>query len=294
MPIRQAAEKRNVATPLHLRPCFGFDWKDLSSYAGPAALAVCPLTGAKSDLPGSFQPRNGRDKLFAAGRAYFRHRGYEETADALGAAKLAVFKPPAGGGRSDSPTYLMSETVAVAASSRATAVAIWEQFNGKAKISLGSLKDFSDLAGDGPKARIQFIAALVVASDWSCGRLCGVMQSRLQAPTGWPSRGRQGGQADSRDGRPDRVSQHRADRLRSARTGVGEPAVDRGREVARLLGGAPPAIPEWLDGNVASVSLWGCNVPEAVTAFGHVFDELNEPGPAGRGHLSGNAGRPAR
>ena len=75
VPIRQAAEKRNVATPLHLRPWFGFDWKELSSHAGPAVLAAVPVDGGKVGLAWVF-PTSKRpgEKLFDAGRAYFRQR----------------------------------------------------------------------------------------------------------------------------------------------------------------------------------------------------------------------------
>ena len=33
----------------------------------------------------------------------------------------------------------------------------------------------------------------------------------------------------------------------------------------------------------ASLSLWQCDFPEAITAFGLIFDELAEPGPTGQG-----------
>jgi len=283
VPIRQAAAKRGVATLLYLRPCFGFDWGDLSAYTGPAAMAVVPVGDGKVGVAWVFSTsKQPADKLFAAGRAYFRDRGYEETAETLGSAKLAVFNLPARDHLLDRPTYLVSESVAVAASNRDVAVAIWEQFNGQAKTSLGSLKDFTDLAAGQPKGAtgpslrwwlrpLELWAALrsgtkpVPRSDWLAiarrqgGQSIRAIGGQITFPTSGPT------DLDLR-----------------GRILVSQPLT----KAAKLLdfsAAPPPAIPEWLGADTASVSLWGCNVPEAVTAFGHLFDEINEPGPKGEG-----------
>ena len=109
------------------------------------------------------------------------------------------------------------------------------------------------------------------------------MQSRLQAPTGWLLRGRQGGQAiRAMGGEIAFPSTGPTDFDLRGRVLVSQP-LSGAAKLLDFSAAAPPAIPEWFDGKVASVSLWGCNVPEAVTAYGHVFDELSEPGPAGEG-----------
>jgi hypothetical protein len=283
VPVRKVAAKRGVATPLYLRPCFGFDWGDLSLYSGPAALAVVPLSDGKFAVAWVFPtPNQPVEKLFAAGRAYFREHGYEETADTLGNAKLSVFNPPAKNHRSDHPTYLTSESVAVAAGNRESVAAIWKQFNGQAKSSLGTLKDFNALASNPAKDTsgstlrcwlrpMELWTALrggskpVPLSDWlSIARRQGgesirAVGGQIAFPTSGPT------DLDLR-----------------GRVLVSQP-LSGAAKLLDFTAAPPPAIPVWLGGNVASVSLWACNVPEAVTAFGHLFDEYNEPGPKGQG-----------
>jgi hypothetical protein len=283
VPIRQAAEKQGIATLLHLRPCFGFDWHELASYAGPAAVVVVPIGDGRIGVACVFPAsKQSSDKLFAVGRAYFRDRGFEEATETLDSAKVSVFVPAAKSPAGNRPTYLVAEAVAIAASDRKAAVAIWEQFNGKVKTSLQSVKEFRDLAAGqsstttGAKVRwwgrpLDIWAAVQSGppanprSDWlGIARRQGfdairAVGGELSFPTSGPT-----------------------DLDLYGRVLVAQPLT----KAAKLLdfSAAPPmAIPSWLDESVASVSLWGCNVHEAVTAFGHVFDEMNEPGPTGQG-----------
>jgi hypothetical protein len=283
IPIRQAAEKQDVATLLYLRPCFGFDWQNLSSYTGPAAVAVVPLGSGKTGLAFVFPASNeATDKLLSAGRAYFRDRNFKEATETAGKAKISAFRPPASSESPWRPTYLVSDSLVVAASHREAALAIWEQFNDKTTKSLASLKDFGDLATGQPSAAnapavrwwvrpVELWAAMqsgpppTPRSDWlGIARRQGIEAIRAV-----------GGQVTFPTSGPTDLD------LRG-RVLVTQPLT----KAAKLLdfsAASPLAIPEWFDTGIASVSLWGCDVSQAVTAFGHLFDELNEPGPTGQG-----------
>jgi hypothetical protein len=283
VPIRKAAEIQGVATLLHLRPLFGFDWQDLSSYTGPAAVVVVPIGAGKVGVacvfPTSKQPT---DRLFAAGRAYFRDRGFEESTETLRGAKVSVFSPAAKSQSASRPIYLIAESVAVAASDRDVAVAIWDQFSGKAKLSLAAVKEFSDFAAPQSSA-----TAAPVRRWW--GRpldTCAAIQSGPPANprSDWLGIARRQGFNAIRAVRGEFAfpTSGPTDFDLRGQVLVTQP-LTKAAKLLDLFATPPLAIPSWLDDNIASVSLSGCNVPEAVAAFGHIFDELNEPGPTGQG-----------
>jgi len=282
-PMRQAAAARGVATPLYLRPCFGFDWGDLSLHTGPAALAIVPVGGGNVGVAWVFPTsRQSADKLLASGDAFFLASGYQKTSETLGEAELTSFKPPAKDRRLGHPTYVVAKSVVVAANNRDAALIIWRQRDRQRKDSLAALKDSGDLAADwstsasGPSLR-WWLRPLELWASLRGG-------TRPTSQPDWLAIAhRQGGESiRAVGGEITFPTTGSTDLDLRCRVLVSQPLA----KAAKLLdfsAGSPPALPKWLDGNVSSLSLWGADIPNATTAFGHLYDELTEPGPKGEG-----------
>lgn len=281
--MRQAAAARGVATPLYLRPCFGFDWEDLASHAGPAAVAVVPYGGKNVGMVWVFPTsKQSADKLLASGEAFFLAGGYQKTSETLADAKLTSFIRSAGPNRSSRPTYFVAKSVVLVASDREAALAVWRQYSGQEKDTLGAVKDFVDLAATGtvsvtgPSLR-WWLRPLEL---WAV--LCGAARPTSQ-PDWLAIARRQGGESIRAVGGVITFpAEGPTDLDMCCRVLVNQP-LEKAAKLLEFSAGSPPAIPKWIGSHVASLSLWAADIPGAMTAFGHLFDEITEPGPKGEG-----------
>jgi hypothetical protein len=64
---------------------------------------------------------------------------------------------------------------------------------------------------------------------------------------------------------------------------VAPPPYRKAMRLFELKSGSSDELPEWIAADMVSVAAWRWDFPQALKAFGNLFDEANEPGPDGEG-----------
>ncbi len=96
------------ASPMRIRPTFGFDWSDLAGVHDPGGLAIFPLPDGSMGVAWLFvsaEANAAAGACVVAAEGYFKQQGYRSTTVQRTAGTLTLWQPPATRS-SDSPRVL--------------------------------------------------------------------------------------------------------------------------------------------------------------------------------------------
>jgi hypothetical protein len=282
-PLRRELRSRDLATPLHLRPWFGVDWAELANWQGPVALIVFGDGKAAysallfpTSTGGDPSPLAGAMSRYLTTKRLTRNEGMASGFRVV-SGRLPVGDQPASG-----PASLASDRLFAIANNRSAALHLARVLASDEFKPLSSQSEYRESTASAAEVagaqRIRFwIRPLPL---WTLARLGDAGQRRPD----WLAIGqRQGfdavrsvsGIAEFREAGASEIE------LRG-KVAITSPLTKAAR-LLELKSGPAPEIPQWLAGEFASLSLWQCDFPVAITSFGLIFDELAEPGPSGQG-----------
>jgi hypothetical protein len=296
VPLIKELERLDWASPLHLRPAFGFDWSNLAAVRDPGGIAIFRLADEAAGAAWIFTSESPLDKppeVIAAATKFFTARGYRATNEQRPQGTLTVLAPP--DAKTGSPRALfVAKGYYGAANSQAAAEAI---LSVTAENSLAEQPAFKELppadenGSSRSAAEVHFRARPLELND---------LLTRSHQKT---AESQKNDQATRRaDSEEHSAKMHRlgldaldaiGGRVRftpgepiewQVEAGVHAPGPYRG--ISRLFAlepGPMPEIPAWLRGDMVSVAMWRWDFVQAMKGFGTLYDESNEPGPDGEG-----------
>jgi hypothetical protein len=301
-PLIKELDRLDLASPLRMRPVFGFNWNDLATVREPGGLVIFPLEDGSLGAAWLFTPAKPVGQLPAclvAATNYFKQKGYRESTVDRAIARLTVLHPPEKR-KTDwaRVLFVANEFYGVANSPQAADAFL----NVKAEQSLATQAAYKS----------QVLASAGENPSTSDARFCirplelQELVERSQPPADdkqKPGDRKGSTKTDSERTKEDlRARAHRLgwDALRFVAGRISfsaaapcqwqiEAAVDAPgpyRGAMRLLELKPGPfsnLPPWLPADVVSVATWRWNVPQAMKGFGSLYDEANEPGPDGEG-----------
>ncbi len=95
-PLIKELQRLDWASPLHLRPAFGFDWADLAAVRDPGGIVIFRLGDNTAGAAWVFTPASPVDNqpaLLAAASRYFTGRGYRTTTEQRPRGTLTLLVP---------------------------------------------------------------------------------------------------------------------------------------------------------------------------------------------------------
>jgi hypothetical protein len=295
-PLMKELERLGWASPLHLRPAFGFDWADLAAVRDPGGIAIFRLADGAPGAAWIFISDSPLDKpqaVIAAAIKFFTARGYRTATEQRPHGTLTVIAPQ--DAKTGSPRALfVGQGFYGAANSQAAAEAI---LNVTPENSLAEQPAFKELTpadkngGPASAADVSFRLRPLELQDL-------LIQSQEKAAKQEqhdPAKRRT--DSEERSAKMHRLGFDALDAVGgSVRLTPGEPLecqVDAGarapgpyRGILRLLALEPgplPGIPAWVRSDVVSLAMWRWDFVQAMKGFGTLYDESNEPGPDGEG-----------
>lgn len=301
-PLIKELTRRGLATPLYMRPAFGFDWNDLAGVREPGGMAIFPLAGGAQGSVWLFITAQGVDQTpacLAVATEFFKAQGYRATTEQRAIGTLTVLTPPAARKGATPRAFFTGPGLYGVANSPAAAEAI---LSVKAETSLAAQGVFKQLPPAGAQgdphsaAAVSFcvrpieLRELIARSqDQSVGA---TQANRTDKPDNKRTTHKEDHSAKARRLGWDAL-QYVAGRVRfdlvepcqwqiDAR--VHAPGPYRGAmRMLELKPGPFPELPPWIRANVISAGFWRWDFPLAMKGFGSLYDEANEPGPDGEG-----------
>jgi hypothetical protein len=276
----------NRASPLYLRPMFGFDWSELTKVSDPGGLLIFPLDDQSTGVAWLFisaAKNGGLPPCLDAASRFFVQQGFQKTSIRQTGAALTIFQPPMA--RKSEPPRVMfvAEQFYGIANSRAAVEAVLKV---TADQSLAAQKAFKDSlpsptkepADDLPDA--QFFLRPV--AFWELA----------QEPTPPSDSSEDNALTTAR-----RLGLETLQAVAGRAVFAGPPPcqweiqakllaprpLDKAMRLLEVQPGAFPSAPAWIDANITSAWFWRWNFSQAMKGFANLFDEGNEPGPDGEG-----------
>ncbi len=295
-PLIKELARLDWASPLHLRPAFGFDWVDLAAVRDPGGIVIFRLP---DDAPGaawiftSDSPLDKPPTVFAAATKYFTARGYRAATEQRPQGTLTVLSPP--DAKTGAPrAFFVAKGFYGAANSKAAAESI---LNVTPENSLAALAEFKELApadksaAPASAADVNFRARPLELQDLFTRSREEGAEAKKDKPT------TRRADSEDRSAKMHRLGLDALDAVAGrVRFTPGEPLewqVEAGahapgpyRGIMRLLTLEPgplSEIPAWVRRDVVGLAMWRWNFVEAMKGFGSLYDESNEPGPDGEG-----------
>jgi hypothetical protein len=282
-PLQRELEQADIAAPLHLRPWFGIDWNDLSSWNGSAAYVL--FGNGRGEVQAAWiflAPAAKQRELLAHAERYFAARRFELVEETVAESRIVFFRSPANQQRSREPAYFTNERCCGVATSRDAAAMLVGRMAQRDFRSLTKVPEYG-----ATRQHEASTSGLDEIKFWVRPlELWKLLRSRDAVPANpdWLAiQARQGFES-----------------LRAVRGVVTFPAsgpceIELQGEIfltrpltkaARLLDlkpGKGMVLPPWVAEDFAVLSQWQCDAPGFVSSFGQLFDEVNEPGPEGQG-----------
>jgi hypothetical protein len=281
-PLERELQQADVPAPLHLRPWFGIDWKELSNWKGPAALVVFGNDGRDVQAAWIFPAGSVQQaELLAQAERYFVQRRFSRQEEMVSQTRVVVFRRAANQQGSREPACFISERCFGLATSREAAAALAVQLRQRDFRSLAKVPEFA--AARRPEATSTDSGGIKFwmrpLEFWKLNR---PTDTAPPNPDWLAIQARQGGEA-----------------LRAVGGVVTFPVsgpcemelkgeifltrpLTKGARLLDFKAGKGMALPPWLE-DFAILNLWQSDLPLVVSAFGQLFDEVNEPGPDGQG-----------
>ncbi len=295
-PLIKELERLGWASPMHLRPAFGFDWADLAAVRDPGGIAIFRLVDGAPGAAWVFTSESAPDKppaVIAAATKYFTARGYRAATEQRPHGMLTVLAPQ--DAKTGSPRALfVGQGFYGAANSQAAAEAI---LNVTPENSLAWQPAFKELTlGDkngGPEsaADVNFRVRPLELQDLLTQSQEKAAEQEQHDPA------KRSTDSEERSVKMHRLGLDAVDafggRVRftpgeplewQVEAGVHAPGPYRGiLQLLALEPGPLPEIPAWVRGEVVSLAMWRWDFAAAMKGFGTLYDESNEPGPDGEG-----------
>jgi hypothetical protein len=302
VPLTDALKKADRPAPLHLRPMFGFDWVDLVQVGDESGLFVFRLDDGDMGMAwvfaGEADPKGALPACIDAADKYFAGRDFAKAKKDHGKATLITYKSPKGSDRA----AFVAEGFYGVANSPAAAIAVLDVVDDSSLASakefkssepaLGKAPEESDLrfyvrplplwqlvrrrdlpAGAGARdtlataqrmglADIQAIRGVIALDSGDTGQV--QLEARMFAPRLEPVK----------------KDEEKGD---AAKEGADEKTFTYQKAMGMfdMVPLAKPHLPAWVPADALSVTTWGWDFPEAMKAFGYLFDEASDPGSGG-------------
>jgi len=296
VPLIKELERLNWASPLHLRPAFGFDWSDLAAVAEPGGIVIFRLADGEAGAAWVFVSESPLDKspaIIATAHKFFTSRGYRATTEKHPQGTLTLLSPQ--NSQTGLPRALfVGRGFYGAANSKAAAEAI---MNVTPANSLAQQAGFKELAptdkndGQASASDVNFRARPLELYE---------LLKRSQAQTADAKKSQEATRRADNEEHSTKMQRLGFDSLDAVAGRVrftpGEPLewqVDSGvhapgpyRGILRLLAlepGPMPETPAWVRPDAVGLAMWRWNFVQAMKGFGSLYDETNEPGPDGEG-----------
>lgn len=318
-PLVKELERLDRASAWRLRPLFGFDWNDLVGVREAGGVAIFPLEDGTSGVAWLFMPRAPTDQepsghepaALAAARRYFQQKGYRATPAVRAMAGMTVLEPPPAH-KSDGPRALFvvpgfygvanspeaaKRLLATSRGESLAANAIFKQWTSHAEQEKSQGVADVDICIR-PFQLFELIARAERTSKDQA------QSSEKQNLGDKNANGNGKSKTNAAKSKPrDRIAAARRlgfdalDWLAGSLTfESAEPfqwridaklfATGPYRKAMRLLelkSGPPGELPDWIAADIVSMATWRWDFPQAMKAFGNLFDEANDPGPNGEG-----------
>lgn len=126
-PLIAELTRLDLASPMRLRPSFGFDWSDLTSVRDPGGVVIFPLPDGTMGVAWLFISDKEIDQVppnLAAAASYFKQKGYRESSVKRTAGGLTVLTPPTARPSESTRVLFVAKEFYGVANSQATADAV--------------------------------------------------------------------------------------------------------------------------------------------------------------------------
>lgn len=274
-PLVAELRNRDRGGPLHLRPWIGFDWPELADTKSSAAMAAFPLQDGSAGVVWLFSDEASKDALRKSVGDYFGAKKWRAVEKKNAGATIITFEPPA---QLKEPARVWFEAdgiYGVADSSRAAQALLAT----KPDASFASLPVGKPLP-EAAAADLHFYVQPLVF--WKALKAPAPGKAlRLREPVLVAERLGLGGITEI-DGSVQFAPQNGGQWQIMANVVAPQP-YPKALKALDLLPGPAIALPGWIDANASSIASWRWNFVTGMQAFGHLFDEASDPGPAGEG-----------
>lgn len=272
-PLVTELHQRDQPSSLHLRPWFGFDWQEIAQVKGAGVLAAFPLKDESAGVVWLLHDETARTMLRKSVGDYFAGKKWRAVESKATGATITTFQPPAGAAGTPRVWFEGTGFYGVADSTAAVEMILAT----KADASLATLPAGKSLVeiSDQPADAHFFVQPLVFWKTLKAGE-----KLRLKDPLLVAERMGLGG-----------ITAASGSLVIDAKSGQWDLEADlvvpqpypKALKALEMLPGPAVAAPDWVSDDVSSISTWRWDFLTSMDAFGHLFDEMSDPGPDGEG-----------